>query len=65
MEGEKVELISKNNQSTKLSYMESMMIPAAAQSVKIINRGKRKCKMILVYIKPGIGNKFPLNNPIE
>ena len=65
VEGEKVELVSETEQSANLSYMESMVIPAAAESVKIINRGKSKCKMVLVYIKPGIGSKLPLNDPIE
>jgi mannose-6-phosphate isomerase class I len=64
VEGEEVEIISENGRSSKLSYLESMLIPAASGSLKIINKGNRPCKMVMVYIKPGIGVIKPLNDPM-
>ena len=65
VEGEQVEIISENGRSAKLSYLESMLIPASAGKLKIINRGKRICKMVMVYIRSGIGVTEPLNDPLE
>jgi mannose-6-phosphate isomerase class I len=64
VEGEEVEIISGNGRTSKLSYLESMLIPAAAGKIKIVNKGKRPCKMVMVYIKPGIGVTEPLNDPM-
>ncbi len=63
VEGEQVEIISENKRTIKLSYLESMLIPAASGKIKIINKGNRTCKMVLVYIKPTIGISEPMNNP--
>jgi hypothetical protein len=65
VEGEKVELTSENGNRMPLAYLESMLIPAAARRVRIVNRGTSPCKMILVYVRPGTGVTRPLNNPIE
>ncbi len=65
VEGEQVEIISENGRSAKLSYLESMLIPASAGNLKIINQGNRLCKMVMVYIRPGIGVTEPLNDPLE
>ncbi len=65
VEGEWVEITSLNGNTTRLSYMESMLIPAAANIVKVVNKGNRPCKLIFVYIKPQIGIDIPLNNPEE
>jgi mannose-6-phosphate isomerase class I len=65
VEGERVEIISENGRVTKLSYLESMLIPAASGKIKIVNKGKRPCKMVLVYVRDGIGVIEPLNDPIE
>ncbi len=65
VEGEQVEIISENGRSAKLSYLESMLIPASAGKLKIINQGNRLCKMVMVYIRPGIGVTEPLNDPLE
>ena len=64
VEGEEVEIVSENGRTSKLSYLESMLIPAATGKIKIINKSKRPCKMIMVYIRPGIGITEPLNEPM-
>ncbi|MEO8399361.1 MAG: class I mannose-6-phosphate isomerase, partial [Ignavibacteriaceae bacterium] len=63
VEGEQAEIISENGRKIKLSYLESMLIPAVVGKIKIVNRGNRPCKMIMVYIRPGIGITEPLNDP--
>ncbi len=63
VEGEQVEIISENKRSIKLSYLESMLIPAASGKIKIINKGNRTCKMVMVFIKPEIGISAQMNNP--
>jgi hypothetical protein len=40
-----------------------MIIPAAAKHVRIVNQGTRPCMMVLVFVRPGSGSAFPLNNP--
>jgi len=64
VQGEKVEIHSGNGRISKLSYLETMIIPAAADEIRIINMGKYPCKMVMVYVKPGIGITEPLNNPL-
>jgi len=64
VEGGAVEIVSENGRTSKLSYLESMLIPAAAGKIKIINKNKRPCKMVMVYVKPGIGVTQPLNDPL-
>ncbi len=59
VEGEKINIVSANNRSTDLAYMESMVIPAASKKIKLVNKGNRPCKLIMVYIKPGAGKSFP------
>ncbi len=63
VQGENVEILSQNGRVSKLSYLETMIIPAATGNIKIINKGKIPCKMVLVYVKPGIGITTPLNDP--
>ena len=41
-----------------------MIIPAAAGEIQIVNKGKGQCKMVMVYVKPGIGVTNPLNDPL-
>ncbi len=65
VEGEKVEVISESGRSTNLSYIETMLIPAAAKKIKLINKGNTPCKMVLVYVRKEIGNKEPVNNPLS
>jgi mannose-6-phosphate isomerase class I len=65
VEGERAELIAANGKSAHLAFLESMIIPAAAGQVRILNRGRRPCKMVLVYVRPGAGIRTPLNNPVE
>lgn len=61
VEGQQVQMVSASGRETRLSYLESMIIPAASTSVKIINNGKTPCKLILVYIKPGTGVSRPVD----
>ena len=63
VEGESVELKSKNGRVEKLSYLESMIIPAAAEEVEIKNLSNKKSKIVLVQVKEGIGKTLPVNNP--
>ncbi len=63
VEGESVELKSKNGRVEKLSYLESMIIPAAADEVVINNLSNRKSKIVLVQVKEGIGKDIPVNDP--
>ena len=65
VEGEKVELTGDNGKATDLAYIETMLIPAATGKVKIVNKGKSKCKMVLVHIREDIGITEPVNNPNE
>lgn len=65
VQGERVDIYSENGRISKLSYLETMIIPAASGKVIIVNKGKNICKMVLVYIKPGIGITEPVNNPID
>jgi mannose-6-phosphate isomerase class I len=65
VEGEYVEIISENGRSSKLSFLESMLIPAASGKLQIVNKGSRPCKLVMVYIKSGIGITEPLNDPLE
>ena len=64
VQGEQVEIHSENGRVSKLSYLETMIIPAAAGKIKIVNKGKGECKMVMVYVKPGIGVANPLNDPL-
>jgi len=64
VQGERVDILSQNGRASKLSYLETMIIPAAAGEIKIVNKGKSPCKMVMVYVKPGIGITDPLNDPI-
>ncbi|NWF89275.1 MAG: class I mannose-6-phosphate isomerase [Ignavibacteriaceae bacterium] len=64
VQGEQVEIYSSNGRVSKLSYLETMIIPAAAGEIKIVNKGKNACKMVMVYVKPEIGIKYPLNDPL-
>jgi len=63
VEGEKIDILSQNNRVTKLSYIESMIVPAATGKIKFKNKGKHPCKLIMVCVKPGIGVTQPLNTP--
>lgn len=63
VEGKNIQLKSKNGRNEELSYLESMIIPAAADEVEITNMSKSKCKLILVQIKENIGITEAVNNP--
>ncbi len=63
VEGQKIEITTKNGRSAVLSYIESMIIPAAAEKVEFRNLSEKPCKLVMVYVKPGIGVDKPLNDP--
>lgn len=64
VQGEQVDIHSENGRVSKLSYLETMLIPAAAGRIKIVNKGKGECRMVMVYVKPVIGVTNPLNDPL-
>jgi mannose-6-phosphate isomerase class I len=63
VEGERVDIISRNGYVTELAYLESMLIPAAAENIQLRNKGNRPCKLVMVYVRPGIGSERLLNDP--
>jgi mannose-6-phosphate isomerase class I len=64
VEGESAVVVAASGRRQSLRYLESMVVPAATGEVEIINEGDRPCKLVLVYVRPGIGKALPLNNPI-
>ncbi len=64
VQGEGVEIYSENGKVSRLSYLETMLIPAATGELRVVNKGKTPCKMVLVYIKPETGINIPLNDPL-
>lgn len=64
VQGEQVEIICKSGRVTKLSYLETMLIPAATGEFRIMNKGKKPVMMVMVYIKPEIGINIALNDPL-
>ncbi len=65
VEGQAVEIEVSNGRKAKLSFLESLAIPAAANSVHISNLGKSAVKLIRVAIKEGVGSSIALNDPID
>ena len=65
VEGQAVEIEVANGRKTKLSFLESLAIPAAAEVVQIRNLGEPEVKLIRVAIKEGIGSRLALNDPIQ
>lgn len=63
VDGKEIELHSKNGRVEKLAYLESMIIPAAANEVEIKNMSGKSCKLVLVHVKEEIGKTIPVNNP--
>lgn len=64
VEGEAVEVVAANGRRQPLKYLESMVVPAAAGTVEFVNRGAHPCKLVLVFVRPGVGTALPLNAPI-
>lgn len=63
VDGESIVLTASNGIPVELHYLESMIIPAASGKVHILNRGKKPCKLVLVFVRPGTGAAFPVNDP--
>jgi mannose-6-phosphate isomerase class I len=61
--GETVEVHAENGRSSRLNYIETMIIPAATGEVTFENKGSIPCTMVLVYVKENIGITTPLNDP--
>jgi mannose-6-phosphate isomerase class I len=64
VEGEAVEVVAANGRRQRLQYLESMVVPAAAERVTLVNRGERPGKLVVVFVRPGVGTSLPLNEPI-
>lgn len=65
VEGERVEVAGANGRRQPLAYLESMIVPAAAETMEVVNRSERPCVLVLVFVRPGVGAALPLNAPIE
>lgn len=65
VEGQKARVTVSNGKQTTLSFLESLIIPAAAMNVTVENLGDIPVKLILVAIKEGIGTDLALNHPIK
>ena len=60
VEGEKCRVTTKNGVESEIAFAESLVIPAAAEQFQIKNTGRRKCKVIMVSIRNGVGTEIPL-----
>jgi mannose-6-phosphate isomerase class I len=65
VEGEAIDVVAANGRRQPLRYLESMVVPAGAERVEFVNRGDRACKLVVVYVRSGVGSTIPLNDPIE
>jgi len=63
VEGETVIIQTANGREYPLAWAESMIVPAAAKNFHVRNKGKRSCKLLLVFIRPDVGITKPLNDP--
>jgi mannose-6-phosphate isomerase class I len=63
VEGEKVNIITANGREYSLAFAESMIIPAAAEIFTVRNLGQRLCKLLLIFVRKGIGIDEALNEP--
>ncbi|MDX1418441.1 MAG: class I mannose-6-phosphate isomerase [Rubricoccaceae bacterium] len=64
VDGEAVEVVAENGRRMPLRYLESMVVPAATGHVRFENRGEGPCRLVLVFVRPGVGATLPLNDPI-
>ena len=51
VEGESIELISKNGQKQIFNYAETFTVPAAAKKYKVVNKGHSPAKLIVSFVK--------------
>jgi mannose-6-phosphate isomerase class I len=65
VEGQSCKIVTENGYKTTISFAESMIIPAEAKNFKIINLHENLCKLVIVYVRNGIGKDKPLNDPFE
>ncbi len=65
VEGDSIELETAGGCRTGLAWLETMLVPAATEKIIFRNRGKGLCRLVLVYVRPGIGRNIPLNAPGE
>lgn len=64
VEGEEVELVTESGRRVPLHYLESMVVPAATGRFRIVPKGDRPCKLVLVLVRRGTGVSHPLNDPV-
>jgi mannose-6-phosphate isomerase class I len=65
VEGDSITIESQNGRVANLSFLETMIIPAATGKVKLISNTEKTCKIVKVCVKEGIGKSLPLNDPIN
>ncbi|HOT97940.1 MAG TPA: hypothetical protein PLG50_15115 [bacterium] len=58
-----MEVHSANGRVTSLPYLETILIPAAAEAVTFVKRGELSCRLILLYVKPEAGLSVTVNDP--
>jgi len=63
VEGRQIEIITGNGRKNILSFIESMVIPAATGHIKFVNTSGVPCKLLLVFVKDDIGKSRSLNSP--
>jgi len=61
VEGKRITVKAKSGKTSSLAYLESMIIPAAAESISIQNDSDCPCILVLVKVRSGIGKTIPLN----
>lgn len=63
VEGENVKVLSDNGYNQSLGFLETMVIPAAADKVKFVNKTGKKSKLVLVHVKEEVGKSMHVNFP--
>lgn len=63
VEGENIKVLSDNGYNQSLGFLETMVIPAAADKVKFVNKTGKRSKLVLVHVKEEVGKSMPVNFP--
>ena len=51
VEGHSIKLVSANGHSVSLNLYETMVIPAAAEKIKLINNSEIKSKLVYTFVR--------------